>query len=196
MNDQNIRCPVIVFRTGVGHLCRLPVGEKLAIGDWTIGISGGLNVVKVIMSDVVVSDELVAYREIADVAQCLRNLVRTKVLWKLKIGDRMEPSDMFFNKGRAYLCLRSGGLLNEKHADHYREVTKSASKPKDLRSPLAKARDDWFASDDGQQSCQDANIFFRNRLEAAFLAGAEWGMKQHRKKVRERPEEAERGYLG
>lgn len=49
---------------------------------------------------------------------------------------------------------------------------------RDKRSPLAKARDNWFESAEGQQML-DATILFsphhckylRNRLEVAFLAG-------------------------
>jgi len=52
----------------------------------------------------------------------------------------------------------------------------------DLRSPLAKARDEWFASKEGQQ-CTDLSIlkapnqlqYLENRLEMAFIAGANWG---------------------
>ncbi len=49
----------------------------------------------------------------------------------------------------------------------------------DIRSPLAKARDEWLASDEGQ-TCSDPNIlknpsqrqFLENRLASAFVAGA------------------------
>ncbi len=49
----------------------------------------------------------------------------------------------------------------------------------DHRSPLAKARDKWLASDEGQ-ACSNPNIlknpsqrqFLENRLASAFIAGA------------------------
>ncbi|MFA5766497.1 MAG: hypothetical protein WC919_01050 [Candidatus Paceibacterota bacterium] len=45
---------------------------------------------------------------------------------------------------------------------------------KELRSDLAKARDMWLASDEGQRSCAGSaeGLFLRNRIEGAFLAGA------------------------
>jgi len=45
---------------------------------------------------------------------------------------------------------------------------------RDLRSPLAKARDDWFDSHQGKQCCAGitSGQYLRNRLEIAFLAGA------------------------
>lgn len=54
-----------------------------------------------------------------------------------------------------------------------------STKPhKDLRSPLAKARDEWFESIAGQSAADMPSLngqhaaFLRNRLELAFLAGA------------------------
>jgi hypothetical protein len=52
---------------------------------------------------------------------------------------------------------------------------------KDLRSPLAKARDEWLQSKEGKR-CLDSEIlrschykqFLENRLVLAFLAGAKW----------------------
>ena len=52
---------------------------------------------------------------------------------------------------------------------------------RDLRSPLAKARDEWLESDEGKR-CRDAIIlssphvtqYLENRLVLAFLAGARW----------------------
>jgi len=49
----------------------------------------------------------------------------------------------------------------------------------DQRNDLAKARDEWFSSKEGQEA-QDASILYsphqsrwlRNRLEGAFIAGA------------------------
>jgi hypothetical protein len=44
----------------------------------------------------------------------------------------------------------------------------------DLRSPLARERDEWFASKEGI-GCTDGSasgLFLRHRLELAFLAGA------------------------
>ena len=53
----------------------------------------------------------------------------------------------------------------------------------DLRSPLAKARDDWMFSDDGAKATDSGILFsssyaqyLRNRIESAWLAGAGWGM--------------------
>lgn len=51
----------------------------------------------------------------------------------------------------------------------------------DNRSPLAKARDDWFASEEGR-GCNDYSTltggeFLRNRIDLAFMAGVEAGMK-------------------
>lgn len=49
----------------------------------------------------------------------------------------------------------------------------------DLRSELAIKRDEWFESDEGKRCCadglsgrEDAKKYLKNRLEAAFLAGA------------------------
>jgi hypothetical protein len=51
----------------------------------------------------------------------------------------------------------------------------------DLRSPLAKARDEWIESDAGQSCCDDSTRvygqYLRNRLERAFLAGARYAEK-------------------
>ena len=46
-------------------------------------------------------------------------------------------------------------------------------KPKDLRSSLARARDEWFESPEGKNCCIGASSgqYLRNRLERAFLAG-------------------------
>lgn len=59
----------------------------------------------------------------------------------------------------------------------------------DLRSPLAKARDDWMLSDDGEKATDTGILFsphhaqyLRNRVESAWLAGARWGM-DHPNKV-------------
>lgn len=48
----------------------------------------------------------------------------------------------------------------------------------DLRSPLAKARDDYLDSDEGRDMCDTRNLpptafsqYLRNRLEKAFIAG-------------------------
>jgi len=45
---------------------------------------------------------------------------------------------------------------------------------KDTKSDLAKARDTWLASDEGQRACTGTaeGVFLRNRIECAFLAGA------------------------
>jgi hypothetical protein len=46
----------------------------------------------------------------------------------------------------------------------------------DMRSPLAKARDEWFESDEGER-CRagiTSGQYLQNRLESAFLAGANW----------------------
>lgn len=47
----------------------------------------------------------------------------------------------------------------------------------DFRTPRAKARDEWLESYQGT-ACQDGAAEgenLRNRLEAAFLAGYDWG---------------------
>lgn len=57
----------------------------------------------------------------------------------------------------------------------------------DLRSQLAKARDDWFEGEQGQR-CMRPDIlwsvgqtqFLKNRLETAFLAGASWAEKKRK----------------
>jgi hypothetical protein len=45
---------------------------------------------------------------------------------------------------------------------------------RDLRSSLAKARDIWLESDEGHRCCDGTptGVFLKNRIEAAFLAGA------------------------
>lgn len=45
-----------------------------------------------------------------------------------------------------------------------------------MKSELAKARDKWFAGDDGRECCkgQTSGIYLQNRLERAFLAGAKF----------------------
>jgi hypothetical protein len=60
--------------------------------------------------------------------------------------------------------------------------TKQGQKGKDLRSPLAKARDAFFESPEGI-ACMDPGLlrepvmqhgpYLRNRMEIAFLAGVE-----------------------
>jgi hypothetical protein len=62
------------------------------------------------------------------------------------------------------------------------KIVLDTSEKKDLRSPLAKARDEWFASEEGQKCCdisliryyevKEAPRYLHNRLAAAFLAGA------------------------
>lgn len=44
----------------------------------------------------------------------------------------------------------------------------------DNRSTLAKTRDVWFESDEGEKACEGTaeGQYLRNRLELAFLAGA------------------------
>lgn len=44
---------------------------------------------------------------------------------------------------------------------------------RDLRSPLAHARDAWLASDVGRRCAEGGTYgqYLRNRLEAAFVAG-------------------------
>lgn len=44
----------------------------------------------------------------------------------------------------------------------------------ETRSDLARARDIWLASDEGNRCCEGAveGIYLRNRIECAFLAGA------------------------
>jgi len=46
----------------------------------------------------------------------------------------------------------------------------------DMRSPLAKASDNWLESDEGQRCCAGitSGQYLQNRLELAFLAGANW----------------------
>ncbi len=49
-----------------------------------------------------------------------------------------------------------------------------------MKSPLAKARDKWFRSEDGKE-CREgtaAGQYLRNRLERAFLAGAKFSDKR------------------
>lgn len=49
-----------------------------------------------------------------------------------------------------------------------------AKSKRDLRSPMAKARDAWFDSDEGKQCCAGiaSGQYLKNRLEIAFFAGA------------------------
>ena len=66
-----------------------------------------------------------------------------------------------------------------------RPVTLREPKPKrDLRNPLAKARDKWFASDEGERMADTLMLcernhaeYLKNRLEVAFIAGYEAGQK-------------------
>lgn len=51
---------------------------------------------------------------------------------------------------------------------------------KDLRSPLAKARDAWFESEQGRHMTAGTDYYFRNRLEVAFIAGYDAGLKAAR----------------
>ena len=59
------------------------------------------------------------------------------------------------------------------------------SATKDPRPPLARGRDEWFASVDGIR-CMEPSIlispyhcqYLQNRLEMAFLAGAKWAGKE------------------
>lgn len=63
----------------------------------------------------------------------------------------------------------------------------------DMRSPLAKARDEWLASAEGEKcsnpltlkTTADQRQYLENRLVSAFLAGADW-MERH-KHGRKRP---------
>jgi hypothetical protein len=55
----------------------------------------------------------------------------------------------------------------------------------DLRSPLAKARDEFLDSDSGRDMCDSRNLpatafsqYLRNRLEQAFVAG--WNARDAR----------------
>ena len=52
---------------------------------------------------------------------------------------------------------------------------------KDFRSPVAKARDDWMESRQGKAAVDPSILFtprhapfLRNRIELAFVAGANW----------------------
>ncbi len=49
-----------------------------------------------------------------------------------------------------------------------------------MKSALAKARDKWLVSDDGKECCggQPSGIYLKNRLERAFLAGANFSDEQ------------------
>ena len=49
-----------------------------------------------------------------------------------------------------------------------------------MKSALAKARDKWFASDDGKECCegQTSGQYLQNRLERAFLAGANFSSER------------------
>lgn len=56
---------------------------------------------------------------------------------------------------------------------------------RDFRSPLAKARDRWFESEDGGKKLCDGTAswqYLRNRLERAFIAGAKVGERLALKK--------------
>lgn len=52
---------------------------------------------------------------------------------------------------------------------------------KDLRSPLARARDKWLASEKGKKCCEGntQGQYLRNRLELAFIAG--WNARNNLK---------------
>lgn len=49
-----------------------------------------------------------------------------------------------------------------------------------IKSPLAKARDKWLESDEGKKCCEGntSGQYLQNRLERAFLAGAEFSAKR------------------
>lgn len=49
-----------------------------------------------------------------------------------------------------------------------------------MKSALAKARDEWFVSEDGKECCngQTSGQYLRNRLERAFFAGAKFSSEQ------------------
>lgn len=59
----------------------------------------------------------------------------------------------------------------------------------DMRSPLAKARDQWLESADGEKCADpltlktsaDQRQYLENRLVQAFLAGADWMARQQQK---------------
>ena len=55
-----------------------------------------------------------------------------------------------------------------------------------MKSKLAKARDEWLKSDEGERCCggQAKGQFLRNRVKAAFIAG--WGYCERLQK--EKPE--------
>ena len=50
---------------------------------------------------------------------------------------------------------------------------KSIKKGQDLRSPLAKARDEYFQSNEGKKMCEGgaSGQYLKSRLERAFIAG-------------------------
>ena len=54
----------------------------------------------------------------------------------------------------------------------------------DFRSPLAKGRDGFMLSQRGEELCAGATSgqYLRNRIEAAWLAGAAWGQAHPRKR--------------
>ncbi len=49
-----------------------------------------------------------------------------------------------------------------------------------MKSALAKARDKWLVSDDGKECCggQPSGIYLKNRIERAFLAGANFSSER------------------
>ena len=60
---------------------------------------------------------------------------------------------------------------------------------KDFRSQLAKARDEWFESEEGKRAMEDHILysptharFLKDRLETAFLAGATWAEAKYSKR--------------
>lgn len=65
--------------------------------------------------------------------------------------------------------------LERDRVDKYRVVPMKNTMSEDLRSPLAKARDDYFESEAGQSILRDSPTgqYLRNRIELAFLAGAD-----------------------
>jgi hypothetical protein len=48
-----------------------------------------------------------------------------------------------------------------------------------MKSPLAKARDKWLLSEEGKKCCegQTSGQYLQNRLEKAFLAGANFSIE-------------------
>ena len=49
-----------------------------------------------------------------------------------------------------------------------------------MKSKLAKARDKWLLSDEGKRCCSDTaqGQYLQNRLELAFIAGANFSTKR------------------